>query len=90
MSAGKPLTLWSVLEAGRDFGEKGVPDAELDAWRLMEEVWQIRRAYYYAHRKDRLDEEAHEERLKRYGEYLQRRGRRSHCSTFWAAPGLWS
>lgn len=77
MSAGKPLTLWSVLEAGRDFLEKkGVPDAELDAWRLMEEVWQIRRAYYYAHRKDRLDEEAHEERLKRYGEYLQRRGRR--------------
>ena len=54
MSAGKPLTLWSVLEAGRDFLEKkGVPDAELDAWRLMEEVWQIRRAYYYAHRQDR-------------------------------------
>lgn len=75
MSAGKPLTLGNVLEAGRDFLEKkGVPDAEVDAWRLMEEVWQIGRAHYYAHRHDRLDEEACREKLAKYGDCLQRRG----------------
>ncbi len=73
----RPLTLGNVWEEGRDFLEKkGVPNAGLDAWRLMEEVWQISRAYYYAHRQDPLEEEARQERLERYGDYLKRRGRR--------------
>lgn len=54
--------------------ERGVPEAELDAWYLMEEVWKIDRSYYYAHRYDmgRADRQS----LERFWEYLKRRGSR--------------
>lgn len=69
------LTLGQIWKRGTAFlEEKGVPDAGLDAWYLMEEVWQIDRAYYYTHRDDVLEEDGR--RQKRFADYLDRRGRR--------------
>lgn len=69
------LTLGQIWKRGTAFlEEKGVPDAGLDAWYLMEEVWQIDRAYYYTHRDDVLEEDGR--RQKRFADYLDRRGKR--------------
>lgn len=69
------LTLGQIWKRGTAFlEEKGVPDAGLDAWYLMEKVWQIDRAYYYTHRDDVLEEDGR--RQKRFADYLDRRGRR--------------
>ncbi len=69
------LTLGQIWKRGTAFlEEKGVPDAGLDAWYLMEEVWQIDRAYYYTHRDDVLEEDGR--RQKQFADYLDRRGKR--------------
>lgn len=69
------LTLGQIWKRAAAFlEEKGVPDAGLDAWYLMEEVWQIDRAYYYTHRDDVLEEDGR--RQKQFADYLDRRGRR--------------
>lgn len=69
------LTLEQIWKRGTAFlEEKGVPDAGLDAWYLMEEVWQIDRAYYYTHRDDVLEEDGN--RQERFADYLKRRGMR--------------
>ena len=69
------LTLGQIWKRGTAFlEEKGVPDAGLDAWYLMEEVWQIDRAYYYTHRDDVLEEDGN--RQERFADYLKRRGMR--------------
>lgn len=73
----QPLTLGNIWKCGRDFLEtRGVPDANLDAWLLMEEIWQISRSFYYAHREDELEKKECQGQLKRYEEYLKRRGQR--------------
>lgn len=77
MTDKQPLTLGSIWTCGRDFlKKKGVPDADLDAWLLMEEVWQISRSFFYAHRGDELKKKECQGQLKQYEEYLQRRGQR--------------
>lgn len=69
------LTLGEIWKAGAAFlEEKGVPDAGLDAWYLMEEIWQIDRARYYARRDEVLEESGR--RLELFWDYLRRRGRR--------------
>lgn len=73
----QPLTLGRIWERGKAFlEEKDVPDAGLDAWYLMEQVWQVERSFFYAHRDDPVDTEEERERLGQYGLFLQRRGRR--------------
>lgn len=74
---GCPLTLGRIWEQGRVFLEKkGVPDAGLDAWYLLEQVWQIERSYFYAHRDDLVDIDGQKEQLEEYRDLLQRRGSR--------------
>jgi release factor glutamine methyltransferase len=74
------LTLQEVWERGRDHLEKkGVPEPDLDAWYLLEEVWRVDRSYYYAHRDepiDRIETSEGEDLLGRYRDLLLRRGRR--------------
>lgn len=77
MIEGQPRTLGQIWEQGKVFlEEKGVPDAGLDAWYLLEQVWQIERVYYYAHRDDLIDINGQKKQLEQYREYLQRRGDR--------------
>ncbi|MCI9198191.1 MAG: peptide chain release factor N(5)-glutamine methyltransferase [Lachnospiraceae bacterium] len=74
------MTLQEVWERGRDHLEKkGVPEPDLDAWYLLEEVWRVERSYYYAHRDepiDRIETSEGEDLLGRYRDLLLRRGRR--------------
>lgn len=73
----QPLTLGRIWERGKAFlEERGVPDAGLDAWYLMEQVWEMERSYFYAHRDDLVDRDETKDRLGRYRSFLQRRGRR--------------
>lgn len=77
MTRRRPLTLGHIRRQAEEFlRRKGVPDPDLDAWRLMEEVWQISRSFYYVHREDQIEEGGQKERLKRYEDYLKRRGNR--------------
>lgn len=73
-----PLTLGRLWEEGRDLLErKGVPDPGLDAWYLMEHVWQMDRSRYLAHKDDLLDtDEIDGKRAVRYRELVRRRGER--------------
>lgn len=71
------MTLGQILERGKTFLEgKGVPDADLDAWYLMEQIWQIDRSFYYAHRDDAVDKDKQKEQLEQYERCLLRRGER--------------
>lgn len=73
-----PLTLGRLWEEGKDLLErKGVPDPGLDAWYLMEHVWQMDRSRYLAHKDDPLDtDEIDGKRAVRYRELVRRRGER--------------
>lgn len=77
------LTLREIWERGRDhLEEKGVPEPDLDAWYLLEEVWRVDRSFYYAHRDEPIDQldqimrSGGEDLLGRYRDLLLRRGRR--------------
>lgn len=75
--SGKDLTLGRIRARAAAFlAEKGVPDADLDAWYLMEDCWQIDRAFYYAHRDDPLEADRQKGRLEQYQKNLIRRGTR--------------
>ncbi len=67
------MTLRKALEEGKVFlREKQVPDADLDAWYLLEYVTGMDRAAFLLHGKD----EAEEETLQAYRILLQKRGER--------------
>ncbi len=71
------LTLGRILKKAAAFLEsRGVPDADLDAWYLMERVWDIDRSHYYACRDDRMEAAGEEQKLEQFAGYLKRRGRR--------------
>lgn len=71
------FTLGQILEHGKSFLEsKGVPDADLDAWYLMEQIWQIDRSFYYAHKNDAVHKDKQKEQRKQYERCLLRRGER--------------
>lgn len=73
----KFFTLEQIWKDAKAFLEsKGVPDADLDAWYLMEEIWQIDRSFYYAHKKEAVSREKQKEQLEQYRHYLLRRGER--------------
>lgn len=80
MRKAESLTLRQIWERGRDFlEEKGVPEPDLDAWYLLEEVWQVDRSFYYAHRDEPIDQiknSGGEDLLGRYKDLLLRRGSR--------------
>lgn len=79
MTGWTPLTLGRIWEEGRDLLEKkGVPDPGLDAWYLMEHIWQMDRSHYLAHRDDpvSIDADIDGKDLERYRESLRRRGAR--------------
>lgn len=71
------VTLGQVWREAAAFLEsRGVPDAGLDAWYLMEQAWQIDRSYYYAHRDERLEADGQGQKLEQFSGYLKRRGQR--------------
>ena len=73
----KLCTLEQILKNAKAFLEsKGVPDAALDAWYLMEQIWQIDRSFYYAHRGELIIREKQKEQLEQYRRCLLRRGER--------------
>lgn len=66
-------TLRELLLFGRDRLERaGVPEADMDAWLLMEFVFGIEKSYYFLHGNDRIEQE----QQKRYEELLAMRERR--------------
>lgn len=80
MRKAESLTLRQIWERGRVFLEKkGVPEPDLDAWYLLEEVWQVDRSFYYAHRDEPIDQiknSGGEDLLGRYKDLLLRRSSR--------------
>lgn len=77
VDGGGAVTLRRVLEEGAAFLERrDVPDAALDAWYLMEQVWQLSRASYYAHRDEPMGQAGREAKLSQYKGFLERRGMR--------------
>lgn len=70
-------TLGEIQERAAAFlKSRGVPEPDLDAWYLMEEVWGIDRSHYYAYRDEELEREGLRGRLEQLAGYLKRRGSR--------------
>lgn len=65
-------TYKELLEYGkRELKNGGIENGDLDAWFLMEAVFQITRAWYFAHD----DEKTPEEKKERYIQYIEKRKR---------------
>lgn len=66
-------TLRELLNQGKGRLEKaGVPDADLDAWALMEFAFEIEKSYYFLHENDKIEQG----QQKRYDELLALREQR--------------
>ncbi len=69
----KILKMQEALQKGKTIlGKAGIPDAELDAWYLLEHVTGVSRAAYYGNPARELGEEE----KKKYFSYIEERGRR--------------
>lgn len=64
------MTLKEAYRQGRDrLSDAGIPEADLDAWYLLEQVTGISRARYYADPEREIPETDHS----RYAAYIERR-----------------
>ena len=67
-------TFKEVLDKGISYLQKNsISDAKIDAWQLMEFVWEINRSYYFVHLNDIIEPEKEEQYMSliyRRGEYV--------------------
>ena len=73
MAEDREKSLKELLDSGKVYlAGKGVEDAAVDAWLLMEEVFRISRSWYFAH----SETKASEEQARSYEALIARRGER--------------